>query len=86
MLLLEGAANSHQWQRVFTLASLVISLSSQPAEAPSPRQGGQTFAPPEQSMRRPLGRRSEGGGCGKVVYIMQGSNGQQVPVQLLGLV
>jgi len=50
LLLLEGAANNHQWRRVFGLASLIISLSSQPAEASSPQQGGRTFAPPEQPM------------------------------------
>ena len=89
-MFLEGAANNHQWRRVYALASLVISLSSQPAKDPSLRQGGRTFAPPEQPMRRPLGLvhswRSEGAGCGKGTYIMQVSNGQQVPVQLLGLV
>jgi len=37
-LLLEDAANNNQWWRVFALASLVISVSSQPAEAPSPQQ------------------------------------------------
>jgi len=84
LLHLEGAANNHQWRRVFALASLVISLSSQPAEDPSSRQDGRTSVPPERPMRRPLGtalRRSwPGEGCSGF-YIMQGSNGQQVPVQ-----
>jgi len=55
LLLLEDLANNHQWRRVFALVSLVISLSSQPAEAPSSRQGGRTIAPPKQPMRWPLG-------------------------------
>jgi len=55
LLLLEGAANNHQLRRVFAFASLVICLSSQQAEVPSPRQGGRTFAPSKQPMRRPLG-------------------------------
>src|SRR6218665_29310 len=39
-MFLEGATNNHQWRRVFALASLVISLSSQPAEAPVARWAG----------------------------------------------
>jgi|SRR6218665_1713059 len=54
-MFLEGAANNHRWRRVFALVSLVISLNSQPSEAPSPWQGGRTFSPPEQPMRRSLG-------------------------------
>ena len=72
LLLLEGAANNHQWGRVFALVSLVISLSSQPAETPSPRQGGWTFAPSEQPMRRPLGTALRGSwlweGCSGYLY------------------
>jgi len=49
-------------------------VSSPPAEAPSPRQGERTSAPPEQIMRRPLGmdgalRELAGGeGCSGYLY------------------
>ena len=61
-MFLKGAANNHQWLSVFTLGSLVISLSSQLAEAPSPWQGGRTSALPEKPMWRSLGTALRGSG------------------------
>jgi len=56
----------------FHSCSLVISISSQPAEAPSPRQGGRTSAPPEQPMTRSLGTALRGSwlweGCSGYLY------------------
>ena len=71
-MFLEGAANNYQWWRVFDLASLLLSLSSQPAEAPSPLQDQWTSALPEQPMRRPLGTGLTGSwlgeGCSGYLY------------------
>jgi len=92
LLLLEGAANNQQCRRVFALAVLGHPLYAYSRLKLLPRwQGGWTAAPPEQPMRQPLGtdgapRELAGGKVVQGIHIMQGPNGQQVPVQLLGLV
>src|SRR6218665_2331421 len=89
LLLLEGAAITTSGGGEGFRPWVVGHQPAEPAEAPSQGHGGGTSALPARPMRRPLGTALGGSWLGKIVqgiYIMQGSNSQQVDVQFPGLV